>query len=333
VRGPSIALWHVPGAPDDADALTSLFRDGAGCTVESMPTMRAWAASGADVLVLRGAAHTGCLVGDPFVAAHDFTVLRKRRVIGIGGEAARAFGALGLEIWNGHERKFSRARVAVVLQAGGLVPASRAGKRITAFTGGRDVACGALHLPAAGDLAPRLDVIARCASDPNYAPIARQGNFVLCGVGADARTWSDAFRALVGQLAIALAGRPPEETLPLEWPTDAPGAYDVELAPACSVGAPYERTYRFRFDRPVRFAAEAELVSGGATMLLFQDERMRTRVGRRLDGAAGEKLRIDLMLDAAAVGAARGRYWALDVSNFDTKSAARCRLTIRVAPK
>lgn len=333
MRGPSIALWHVPGAPDDADALTSLLRDGAACTVESIPTMRAWAASGADVLVLRGTAETGSLVDDPFLAAHDFSVLRKRRVIGIGSEAARAFGALDLEICNGHQATFSRPRVAVVLQAGGLVPASRAGACITAFSDGRDVGCGALHLPAAGDLAPRLDVIARCASDPNYAPIARQGNFVLCGVGADARTWSDGFRALVGQLAVALAGRPPEETAPLEWPLDAPGTYDVELAPACSVGAPYERVFRFRFERPVRFVAEAELMAGEATMLLFRDEPARSEVGQRLDGAAGDKLRIDLVLDAAAIDATRGRYWLLAVSNFDASSAARCRLTIRVAPK
>lgn len=328
-RRPSIALWSVPSAPDDAEALKHVFEDGRATDVSVCRSMAEWCASDADLLLLRGTSRTGLPYRDAFLAAHDFTPLQGRRVLGIGGEAGRAFGALGLCIQAGLTATFRRTDPAIVLGASGLVAPVMRGERVAVSTSAESVDLGGLHLPPTSDLLPFVDVVARCASDPNYAPIARQQKYVFCGVGSDARTWSESFCGIVRELAIALARRPLEDFSLPQWDVTPPGAIEFELASGSDAASAHERAFRFQFERPTLISAELDIVQSGATMLAFHADHGH-RDMRRIDGKAGGTLRTMVPIAPGSIRANRDRYWQLRVVNFDGGSGGRYRLRIAI---
>ncbi len=326
-RPASFAIWSLPGAPDDATVLRDVLAHGRGGDVRGCRFPDEWMASEADVLVLRATTDTAMPSRDRFLATHDFSALTRRRVLGIGGEAGRAFGALGLAIAGRNTATFPRRRPTMVLEKCGVLPAQWCATTVLALESEETIDSEALHIPPTSDLAPHVDVIARCASHPNYAVLARQLNHVFCGVGADAKRWTTEFRALIREVAFALAARPVEPFVLPTWDVAAPGLDEFDLSPGGSTTGAYERSYRFEFELPVVFSAALDILASDATMLFLGAGRGH-RDMRRLDGRTGDTLRTVVPITPDSIRANAGSYWQLRVVNFDPRAIGRYRLRI-----
>jgi hypothetical protein len=325
---PTFALWHLRRAPPDAAALReTLFPGGVG--VERVRSYRDWTRSDADVLVLRATDGTGLPTDDAFVRRLDLRALEGRRVLGIGSEAGRVFGAMGLEIGAGRAAGFASARPTVELER--REGSGRVRSRVVACrgparaTGRRRWECEALFVPRDADDAGPIDVVARCASDPAYAAVAREMNYVFCGVSADVRRWTAEFRAAFRGLALDLAAAAPRPFARHEWPLTAPGDFDVRWSPT----AP-QRTFFFRFAEPVLFSAQLRVTgSESVEMLLAPD--FGSDGMRACGGDDGETLHLVHPVLAREIRENRGRYWRLEVARFGG-TAARARLRVDVVP-
>ena len=313
----SFAVWHLKDAPQDFEVLREMLSQGGG-TVDSAPTYAEWVKSSADVLVLRGSDESGMLLGpDALMDGLTLEPLKGRRVVGIGGEAARLFGRLGLELRDGKTATFPRSKASVVLQPSALLPPETSGTWVVVFDGSREWECEGLFLPGAEHLGP-VEVLARWAGDRQYAAIARQQNYVLSALPADAASWTTDFRRTFQAAMFALAGRPVEPFTLAEWAVSPRGTHVVEMRRSL-FGSDHRRTFRFRFDEPVLFTAELEVERGDAVTLLFLAEQSGDDNVRE-DGKAGDTLRIASAITAGDVRRNQGRYWSLSVSNFGLSS-------------
>jgi hypothetical protein len=322
----SFAIWHLDDAPDDFDQFRDILAE-TGARVRSVESYEEWVGSPVDVLVLRGTDETGMRIGGParFPDGLDLEPLKGRRVVGIGGEAGRLFGRLGLELRDGHTATFERATGTVLLQRSALVSPETSGSSVVAFRGERTWGCEGLYLPGkAGRLGP-VEVLARWADDRSYAPIARQQNYVFWAIPPDARAWTTEFRKTFRDVAVALAARPLERLALAEWDVTLPGTHVVEMKRSL-FGSDVDRAFRFRFDEPLLFTAELEIERGDEVMLFFHAEQSGDDNSRE-DGKAGDTLRIAAAITAEDVRRNQGRYWVLRVSNFGLSSV---RGTLRI---
>jgi hypothetical protein len=312
-------------APRDLGVLDEIL-SASGARVDAVGTYAEWIKSAADVLVLRGTDESGMLVGsDWLLDGLTLEPLKGRRIIGVGGEAARLFGRLGLEIRDGKAMTFPESKASVVLQRSLLLPADAAGSSVVAFTGERSWDCEGLHLPPTSEHLGPVEVVARWGSSATHAPIARQQNYVFWGIPADAASWTPEFRQTFRNVAMALAARRVEPFALAEWPVTPPGTQVVELRRSL-FGGDFRRKFRFRFEEPVLFTAELEVEGGDHAMMLFHAEQSGDD-NYREDGKAGDTLRIGAAITAADIRRNQNRYWGLSVSNFGLSSV---RATLRV---
>jgi hypothetical protein len=330
----TFATWHVPGAPRDAAALAeTLGREGA--TVATVRSYEEWVRSNADVLVLRATDETGMPSHDEFLEGRDLRPLEGRRVLGIGGEAGRVFEAMGLEIGGGRTATFECSRPTVVFSPSDASRVPLAGP-VAAFewppTKGRKTwDCEGLYVPRLGADPGPVEVVARCASDGDYAPLAREMNYVFCGVTADVRCWTAEFREALGTLARRLAASPLRPFVLSEWPVTPPGTYEMRLDGFPTNPGDHGRTFFFRFASPLLLSAELEVTGSEAVMLfLAPDFGPHGRGHDRVDGGEGT-LRILHPVQAREIRANRGRYWRLKVVNFG-RTPALCRLRVDLRP-
>jgi hypothetical protein len=359
VPRPRIVVWYLPGAPDDFVTLREILGAGDGCDVVAVQSMAEWIAPPADVLVLRGTTgHDPSFRGkslreqieaqmrDPdtarkrhevlearraaLAAAGEFPELRGRRVLGIGEEAGQAFEALGLDIRAGATATFFRRAPAVLLGRSELVPAALRDSAIDVFDSPNEIGSEGLHFPRTSDVNDHVEVLARCVSSPNYAPLARQQNYVFCCVGADARTWTEPFRRVIQEITRGLSRRPLEPHALSEWPTASEGMHEFDLAQAGSVGESYDRELRFRFDAPVLLSVELDVADSEATMLLLHRDRGHGDMDR-LDGKAPSTLLVHMPVTEGSIRANRDRHWIVKVVNFDPRHRGRYRLKITIS--
>jgi len=331
----TFAVWYAPDAPDDASALTSLLRDEGGVSVHLYETPEEWMASNADVLVVRGSDETGTPVygAEELLDDHDFRPLQGRRVIGIGYQAGRIFRALRLDIRGDNCATFIEKAPAIRLGTADIVPEGLDGARMVAFQssqlpdGKEEWTCEGLHLPRTGELVRHVEALARWEDDPNYAPLARQGAMIFCGISADVRTWTPAYRSAIRAFAVALGRSPARDFALSEWDVTPPGEMTFDLAVAGHTEKPYEKTLYFRFQEPVLFSAELEIDRGGEVMMFFRGQEAK-RGMERVDAQRGEPLRILMPVTRECMRENEGRYWLLSVSNFDPRRPARCTLRV-----
>ncbi len=327
----AFAIWYAPAAPADGETLEAVLRGKGDASIRTYLSFREWAASDADVLVLRGCDETGVRIPDEGTIGgeSDFTALQGKRVLGIGWESRRLFTAMGLEIEN--TASFERDRADVIVEGGSLLPDVKR-SRIEAFDSSLRVGGKAkwrneaLHMPRWGYVATKVEALTRWADDDDYAPLARQQNYVYCGIAADVGTWTPPFRELVGQIGGVLRTRPLEPFSLVNWPATPPGSYEFTLTRGSRPRDRYERAFFFTFDKPVLFSARIQQEGSNAIMLFFSARKTR-RSMERLDGKDGETLDLLIPITAECIRENGGRYWRLVVDNFDF-STARCKLRI-----
>jgi hypothetical protein len=260
--------------------------------------------------------------------------LHGKKVIGIGYGAAELFDRLGLEINDGacaHDPL--NHEPAIEMQANRLCP-NYAGKTLVAFRvtetenkGTMDVNYNfAMYLPRGDTDAKFVEAIARWQGDENYAPIVRQGSYVMIGLAAPPSTWTDEYKTFVRDFAAAVAAAPKEPFSRAEFEITKPGEYEFELAEGGSTTELARRMFYFRFAKPGDFSATLTPQDSNDVMLLLRGENNEHYT--RQDGGAGKPLEINAKVSARDIQSVGQGYWRLDVTNFDRAKRAKCKLLI-----
>jgi hypothetical protein len=324
------AIVQGPGAPDDADALAALLHAGdEGARVDRPASLKGWMASPADVLVFRG---DDRLQRRPWGA--DVRALEGRKVVGIGCDAAKMFESLGMELRFGHLAPSHARTQSIAMVPSTLLPDAPSGQEIVAFRDAPFLAYAhdnvALHLPVGGHLRGAVEALALWPN-PNYAPLARQGNHVFLGIAVPIPSWTEPFRDAVARVLRALHDRPAEPFARARWDETEPGEETFTLAKGGDSEGGYTRSAFLRFANPVRLRARLEQEGSSAAMLLLAASR-DSRTHERADGGSGASIAIDATIDADAVRRNADGWWELRATNFDPQNPARCTLHIAVDP-
>ena len=269
--------------------------------------------------------------------------LKKKKVIGIGYGAAEIFSMLGLEINNGACAHSDDHEPVIRIQDNNLLRNLEFTDSFKAF----DIPLYSLyltdikkldynfsmHIPEKSHLCSVVDVIARNVSDDNprlenYAPIVRQGNYILIGLAAPPNMWSPKYRSLFRQISYALHSRPLEKFSIAQWEVTSPGTYDFSLAESNNTKGLSRRTFYFKFSRPTTFTASLEHKGSNSMMMLYMGDSNYTSKIRK-DAKQGEQLKIKIDINDMEIDMMEDRYWKLDVTNFDSENPSNCSLDIR----
>ncbi|MDE0193284.1 MAG: hypothetical protein OXQ90_18170 [Gammaproteobacteria bacterium] len=180
-----------------------------------------------------------------------------------------------------------------------------------------------------------VDVIARLEREAASAVAARQANCVFAGVMAHPDGWSTDYRELFRRLVTGLAERELEDFQLAVVPRQVhpPGTVEFHLdalfrRPSRGADAKGDRQFHFQFDRETVFTATLRHTGSNAAMLCFQGGPQQHCFTRE-DAEHGETLTIAVTLRQTVIDAMAGRYWVLDVSNFDTAHGMSAELTVR----
>ena len=294
--------------------------------------------SDSEVLVLYLDAHRSDRLAKERVAA-----LRNRKLVVTGSGATWLCGALDLEIGGGMS---SRTQPIEVVDNGLLADERGRGSIEPRLRPPTQHSYGLRqdphHLewrPVPNELrlehlAGGVEVIARLEGEDASAVVARQVNCVFAGLMAPPDDWSAAYRELFRLLVTGLAERElecfklavvPRQILP-------PGTVSFELD-ALSLGASRgtdsaRRRFYLQFERETVLTATLRHSGSDAVMLCFQGGPQQ-HYWTREDAEHGETLTIAVTLRRAAIDAMGGRYWTLDISNFDSERPLSAELTVR----
>ncbi|MDX1925333.1 MAG: hypothetical protein SFV81_02370 [Pirellulaceae bacterium] len=317
----------APKAGVHAELGTSLFRvlrfGSQRGKFERVETIEEAVASQADIIVL-AMPHREL----PPIAKETLESLKQRKILGIGEGAAKLFGQLGLFI---NEKLYAGAGLPLdaMIPKSELLGEPATDETITVLTENSN----AIRVNEAGERLRELselflplnnsagvDVIARDASNPNYALIARQGNCVLVGVASPATLWSKPYSQLIGDTCIALHRRKLEAFSKIRREVAQAGNYEFSLAPLNTVDKPFVKYLYFQFSKPTILRAELEHSGSAAVMLCTKSDRQ--------DAFKGETLTTIAEITSESIQQLGDDYWELDITNFDAKEEAKCKLKI-----
>jgi len=266
-------------------------------------------------------------------SAELLAAIKGKKVIGMDFGAAQLFSQLRLLI-NGGACHFltpkyhvPRLKMEGSEQSGDSSPMSTFHPYQHVLTGGNF----GVYVSKKYTFSEHIDVIARCEYQPEYAPLVRQDNFVLVGYAAHPMYWNPRYRQLFSQVAQLLLSQEMVTTTPVEPPTAKPGVYEGTLAIRRAPGGKFQQELGFQFDQPTQLSAMLEHSGSEAMMLLFRGE-LDSRHWTRKDAKTGEVLTIHADITEEDIRGNRGRYWILDVVNFDQVNHAQCKLTIELTP-
>lgn len=256
--------------------------------------------------------------------------LQERKVIGIGYAAAELFGQLGLEINGGACAHYGTVAPKILVEKNELLPTVSFGypfRPLQLSPKAMNLDHFAMHIPRHSELLTAVDVVARTINDENYAPIVRQGNFVLIGLVAPPEIWSPEYKELFQKIAFALQVREAQPFRRARWEISLPGTQDFALAEGFSTKAASGKKFYFRFSKPTTFSATLRHKGSNNMMLLFMGDRNREHWTRE-DAGEGEDLEIHIDITEDDLQNIGDWYWYLQVTNFDTEHTAECSLTV-----
>lgn len=175
-----------------------------------------------------------------------------------------------------------------------------------------------------------VEVIARLEQEDASAVVARQSNCVFAGVMAPPDDWSAAYREFFRLLVAGLAERELADFKLAVVPRQVhpPGTVHFDLDALRDTDADHACKFYFQFDRETVLTATLRHRGSDAAMLCFQGGPQQ-HYWTREDAEHGETLTIAVTLRQVAIDAMAGRYWMLDVMNFDRERALSAELTVR----
>ena len=326
MANPDFVVCATLADPAMVTALRDQLRaNGAEIELEAVNTLEAGANSSAEVLIL--------FMDDSQSYEHSAELverLKDKKVIGIGYGAAQLFGTLGLEIHGGACAHYGPTVPKIRVNANKLISASQFTDPIFPVQLSPQefiLDHFAMHIPRHSQKASVVDVIARSDSDESYAPIVRQGNYVMIGIVAPPKVWTPKYGELFQKIAFALRERRTEPFSRAQWEGTEPGHQDFMLSEFESTKAAYYRQFYFRFSKPTTFSATLTHAQSEHVMMLFMGERDRLHWTRE-DASAGEVLKIKIDITEEDIKNIGDFYWSLDVTNFDSVHPAECSLQI-----
>jgi hypothetical protein len=186
----------------------------------------------------------------------------------------------------------------------------------------------AMFIPENSPARSVVDVMARWEENRNYAPLVRQGNYLLVGLAAPEATWTTEYRQFFRQLALALRDRKPELFTEAKWEITKPGRdYRFELGKARETNRLFGQTYYFQFTKPTTFRARLQHEGSKRMMLLFMGKNREHWT--RTDAKESEPLDIHIDITQDDIARGVGAYWRLQITNFDAEHSATCSLSIQ----
>ena len=256
--------------------------------------------------------------------------LKKHKIIGVGYGSAKMFGRMGLSLDG--VAHFGKYKMDIRLESNKTLRKRISKKPITPYASEVESNDFGMHIPETSDLMSFVDVIARYVGDENYAPIARQADCIIFGMSTPPRVWSKEYRALFGQIAMALYEAEKTPFVLPRYDITAPGNYKIKLARGRSTKESSSKEYRFKFKHPTTFSATLDHNGSDYIMLLFTGDKDRLHWTRKdasqEGGTAGETLRITVDITAKDIARHGDKYWHLKVTNFDSSATASCRLKL-----
>jgi hypothetical protein len=289
-----------------------------------------------DVLILHisPVTHQGFLRPLPEAATTKeiLDALKQKKVIGVGHEAPRYFEKLGLAI--GSEACMSSRGdmpIEIRVEQNSTIGKPWPGQRMVATAGSadfKDVYFNAeLYLPRNDPRCAAVDVIARAVGNENYAPVVRQGNYIMTGVEVPPVAWTADYRRFFRDLALAMQARPLEPFAVAKREITKSGTYKFDLAKGFSTDEIFDKTFYFKFTKPTRFSAQLEHAGSNSVMLMFNGGRFQIR--KDAQSPSGQPLEISFDITQDDIQDMGDRCPELNVTNFDRNNAAHCELTIK----
>lgn len=331
---PSRPSFVVYAAPEDTELATSLFRVLRGkdkvTRLAKAESIEQALATEADVLVLAIPGRTPLKLEKETLEA-----LKQRKIVGVGEGAARLFGQMGLQICDDAcAHGISLPATINVTSSELLGPPKKTGP-LPALRQPPEVDLDikqfnilAMFIPQKSPDASVVDVIARWAKDPLYAPIVRQGNCVLIGLPVPTSLWTPEYVDIVNAVCLELRTRKLEPFAPARRELTGPGTYEFKLAKSRSTEELFAKVFYFRFAEPKKITARLEHAGSDSVMLIFMGEDESHMHLARKDARKGEPLEISATILQEQIEQLADRHWKLDVTNFDTKAPVDCKLTI-----
>ena len=326
MANPGFAIFSESADP----AIVTAWRDQLGANsaemeLEAVNTLEAGVASSADVLIL--------FMDDSQPQeriAELVERLKEKKVIGIGYGAAQLFGTLGLEIRGDACAHYGSTAPKIQVEENNLILASQFTDAIFPVQLSPQefiLDHFGMHIPRHSQMLSVVDVIARSDFDDNYAPIVRQGNYVMIGMVAPPNIWTPKYGELFRNIAFALRERKTEPFSRAQWEVTKPGSHNITLSEFESRTAAADWQFYFRFSRPTTFSATLTQTPSEHVMMLFMGQRDRNHWTRE-DASTGEVLNIKVEITEEDIKSIGDFYWSLAVTNFDSAHPAECSLQI-----
>lgn len=264
--------------------------------------------------------------GSPKLTPEQVRLLRRRRVVGVGRGCAGIFHDLGLEIGEWRTASSDEDAAPAILVPGSTLVQEAVTRPFPAYdeAGERSFnqVC-AVHLAPKTHLFEVVEPLAWQVVEgrqTRYAPLVRQGNFILVGFGSPPSCWSARYKHFLVDVATGLRRRKAEVFQPKVWPITRPGTYRVTLDKECP-----RRSFYFAFRGPTTFEAVVDHDGKGRLMVNFAGRNGER--GTRKDPPPGESARIRVEITERDLEQAGDAQWKLTLANF-AAAAVRCKLRI-----
>jgi len=254
--------------------------------------------------------------------------LKQKKVIGIGCGAAQIFGHLALEINGGACAHFRNNVPSIQVQKSLLLGKKWETRAITPYNGSPPSDNFGMFIPSHSEMRQFVDVIARSTGSENYAPIVRQNNYVMIGLSAGPRSWSDNYRALVRDVALTVLKQAKQPFATAQFLVLEPGTRDFSLGKGGSTKELFDKKFYFQFTKPTRISATLVHIGSKNMMMIFRGQTGGLH-GTRMDAKNGEPLTIVCEITTDDLKSIGDNYWSLGVTNFDRNSASACVLSVQ----
>ena len=330
----SVVPEYVIYSPaEDAELRTSMFPvlrgEQKGKPFAKANSIAEAAHSAADVLIM--------IMTNPEVPKLEpkiLQALRNRKIVGVGAGAAKLFGLMGLEIHLGRCAHFTdwTPLIRITGSVPLTLPNSPVAFSVLKDAPGNDASPHgnlAMFLPAGEPDELGIEAIVRWSEKPDYAPIVRQENFILIGIPASGKRWTDTYANLIREVCKSLRERKTQPFVVKIRDVTHPGTYEFNLGQAESQDQPCSETFYLQFRGTTKMTVRLEQTGSRHVVLLLKGLKVNDSIQKRLDSENSETLQISSLITAEEIEEMADRYWVVKVMNLDDENPVRCQLEVR----
>lgn len=258
--------------------------------------------------------------------------LKRFKIIGIDIGSAQLFKRLGLEINGDHViHNYIDLTPKLYTAKNPLLDVSQYGKTIPVFKlASNDDPVDkninfAMHIHPKSHFRKYVDVILTWQGGV-YAPIVKQGNYMMVGIAAPASTWTPDYKDFFHDISMAMLQQPLKPFETVKWELTDPDSYIFKLAKGNDLKEMSYKTFYFQFTKPVNFNVHLEHENSDNISLVFRGKN--NKHWNRQDAENGELLDLSINITQEDLKLLGNDYWELSIFNYDHKHTADCKLKI-----